>query len=304
MALLLVTLAPASRAAEPVSAETAARAAALKKKGDDAMDALRYDEAIAMYSEAYGLGADPALLYNRGRVYQARSEYPQALADVERFDREASSELRARVPKLAELLVELRSHVSTLTVTCNVEGARVLVRDRQLGTTPLPEPTKLNAGPAVLEIAKEGYLVYRQELSLAGGESVVANVSLISKEKGGILAVRASGPGTVFVDGKPLGKPPLETTLDAGTHRILVRSDQFEDTETTAVVLAGERKEIMLDLEKRPSIFTRWWFWTAAGVVVAGGVAVTVALLTNKPAPSGDGFAPAQVRGPLTVAAW
>jgi hypothetical protein len=36
------------------------------------------------------------------------------------------------VPGLAELVAELRGRVATLEVRCPVEGARVLVRDRQV----------------------------------------------------------------------------------------------------------------------------------------------------------------------------
>jgi tetratricopeptide (TPR) repeat protein len=52
----------------------------LKRRGDEAMDSLQYDEAIADYSKAYAISKDPVFLYNRGRVYQARDRYPEALA--------------------------------------------------------------------------------------------------------------------------------------------------------------------------------------------------------------------------------
>jgi hypothetical protein len=268
------------------------------------MDSLRYEDAIAAYTDALGLNPDPAILYNRGRVYQARSEYPQALADIERFDHEASAELRSRVPKLVELLADLRSRVATLAITCNVSDARVIVHDRPVGMTPLPQALKVNAGPAVVEVVKDGYAPFRQEMSLPGGGELVANVALVSLAKGGILAVRASGTGSVYVDGKPIGTAPVETTVEAGSHTILVRSPSYEDAQTTAVVVAGERKEVTVALEKQPSVFGRWWFWTAAGVVVAGGVATAAALLTEKSPPSGDRFSPSQVRGPLSVASW
>jgi hypothetical protein len=306
VSLLLLAMACAAGSAHAGESAPAAaqRAAELKKKGDVAMDSLRYEDAIAAYTEALSINPDPALLYNRGRVYQARSEYPEALADVERFDREASADLRSRVPKLAELLAELRGKVATLSISCNVSDARVLVRDRPVGVTPIAQHLKVNAGPGVLEVIKDGYLPFRQEMNLPGGTEIVTNVVLVSQAKGGVLAVRASAAGTVFVDGRPIGSAPVETTLDAGSHSILVRSSEYEDAQTTAVVVAGERKEVTVSLEKRPSIFGRWWFWTAAGVVVAGGAAVAVALLSEKSPPDGDRFTPAQVRGPLTVASW
>src|SRR4051794_30916405 len=94
-ALLLVALATASPRASFAQAPPAAaapavsRAAELKKRGDDAMDSLRYDDALAAYAEAYGITRDAALLYNQGRALQALGRYPEALASIERFAKEA-----------------------------------------------------------------------------------------------------------------------------------------------------------------------------------------------------------------------
>jgi hypothetical protein len=46
-------------------------------------------------------------------------------------------------------------------------------------------------------------------------------------------------------------------------------------------------------------ITAKWWFWTGVGVVVAGGAAVTIALLApHRSAPEGD-IEPRQVTAPL-----
>ena len=105
--------------------------------------------------------------------------------------------------------------------------------------------------------------------------------------------------GTIFVDGKPVGAPPAEAAVDAGSHVIRVTADGFEDVETSAVIDAKSKKEIDLHLKKSGSILGSWWFWTGVTVVVlAGGAAITYALLTERSASSGD-IAPGQVRGPL-----
>ena len=91
--------------AQPKPAERA-QASALKRKGDAEMDLLHYAEALASYSEAYELTHDPALLYNRARVLEALERFSEALDTLERFGTEGSPELRARVPKLKELMGE------------------------------------------------------------------------------------------------------------------------------------------------------------------------------------------------------
>ena len=67
----------------------AARAAELKKTGDDAMDSGRPADAVSAYTQAYALSKDPALLYNRGRALQGIAEYPQALEQLEAFEQQA-----------------------------------------------------------------------------------------------------------------------------------------------------------------------------------------------------------------------
>ncbi len=65
------------------------------------------------------------------------------------------------------------------------------------------------------------------------------------------------------------------------------------------MVVAGERKELMVQLEKR-GIVSKWWFWAGVGaVVVVGGAVITYAVLTERPAPQGDGFQPGQLSAPL-----
>lgn len=300
LAAMLGAYAPPSLAAPPSPPSAAAE---LKKKGDDAMDSLQYDEAIADYTKAYELSSDPALLYNRGRVYQARSQYPEALADIERFEREASPDLQKRVPQLASLLADLKSKVSTITVQCNVSGAHVLVRSQEIGTTPIDKPLQVNAGAATpIEVLAEGYEPYRKEVDLPGDTTTPIDATLVPKTKTGTLVVKTSqGPATIAIDGKILGNAPVEATLLAGQHAISVTSDKYKDVKTTAIVTLGQKREISIDLQSKPPIVAKWWFWTGVGVVLVGGVVVTYALLSEKSQPQGDQFSPSQVRGPLTT---
>jgi hypothetical protein len=262
--------------------EAAAKAAQLKEQGNKAMDGLRYQQALALYAEAYGLTQDPALLYNKGRALEALGDFPEALATQEEFDAKASPELRQKVAGLPKLLADLRSRVSVLELHVNKEDAEVRAGDRVLG----PASQKrfvLNAGKITVKVQREGYFPIERELSLAGGQTTVLDLTLLSKAERGVLLVRSPVSGSmVTVDGIAFGMVPTETPVMPGTHRVHLSHEGYKPTDTTAVVIAGETKQLDLSLEAETPVYKKWWFWTGIGLVVAGGVATTIALTTEK----------------------
>jgi len=286
-------------AAEAPADDAKTRATELKRQGDDAMQRIDYQHALELYTQAYELDPNPALLYNRGRALEALAHYPEALEQLEAFDRDAPPELKARVPKLGELLANVRSKVSTLQIRCNIGGARVLVRQRVVATTPLKAPLRVNAGKAVVEVEADGYNNYRKSLNLPGGGALDLDIQLLSKATSGVLVVSSPVPGAVvFVDGSRVGAVPAQAVLPAGKHQVTLRHKDYDEVDTSAVVQAGLKNEISVALEKPPPITAKWWFWTGVGVVVVGGAVVTYALLTEKKADKGD-IPPGQVSGPL-----
>ena len=292
---------PASAPLPASAAPPAERAADLKKRGDDAMESLRYADALGAYAQAYALTKDPALLYNQGRAQQALGNFPEALADLERFASEASPELRARVPKLDELIGDVRKHVAHLAIQCATRGARVLVRDRVVGTTPLAAPLDLDAGYAVVELDADGYEPYRRDVDLTGGTQTMLDVQLVPRKLTAFLRVGSTAASAVVsIDGSPIGNAPIEAVVPPGTHKVAVHRDGYEDTVSTVVIAAGEHKEVTLEPQKNAPFTTKWWFWTGVGVVVVGGVVTTAALLTEKSPSKGDSFSPNQVSAPLT----
>jgi hypothetical protein len=298
LAAAATVLAGADARADP-SPEDAAKSAELKRQGDRAMETMHYPEALDAYGKSYEISHEPALLYNRGRALQLLGRYPEALEELEKFQHEASPELALRVPTLAKLVAEVKTHVSSIRVSCNVDGARVLARDVAVGVTPIQAPVRLITGHAAIEVLAEGYLPFRKEYDLEAGAVVDLSVNLVAKASAGVLAVTSTQPGSiVLVDGESLGVAPLETTLNAGNHRIVLNTDGFEDTETTAVVKSGARTDVRLSPSKPASLLSQWWFWTAVGGAIVGGVVVTYAVTRERPADTGT-FGPGRAAAPL-----
>ncbi len=145
-------------------------AADLKKRGDAAMQDLHYREALESYDLAYAITHDPAILYNRARALQALGNYPTALDAIEEFVRVAPDELKQRVPKLADLVADIRDHVGLVVVESPVAGSTVSVQGGVMGTTPLPAPLRISAGTAMITVEARGYVTFRKEVNVVGGK--------------------------------------------------------------------------------------------------------------------------------------
>lgn len=276
-----------------------AEAAALKKRGDEALAGKRYEEALAAYEQSYAIVPNPALHYNRGRALEFLARYPEALAEILRFDEQASAELKARVPGLPDLIRDLRARVATIRVQCNVAGAKVLVADKLVATTPLDKPVEVNAGTAKVEVFADGYFPFKRQLALKGGATTEIDAPLASRDTMGYLVVQSPLPGArVTFDGRAAGVVPAEAALSVGSHLVALESEGYEPGETTVVLRAGERREVSVPLKKARPLTSRWWFWTAVGVVVVGTAVVVgvIAAQTEKDPPTGDNFSPAQTR--------
>jgi hypothetical protein len=294
LACLVLTLAV-------LTASSAARAddgAEAKRRGDDALVAGRAREALAAYEEAWAANPDPALYFNRGRAYLALGEYPAALDQLEAFSREASPELRAKVPGLEKLLREVQGKVSTIAITSNVEGATVALDGARLGTTPIAHGVRVAAGTGKLLVVKDGYLPFERVIALPGGGLATVDATLASRTTSGILAVTSRVAGAVVtVDGKSVGNVPSEIVVASGPHQVEVSLAGHRTASSSVVVAAGSRRDVTLDPE-RESILGAWWFWTGVGVVAAGVTITIVALTTDKDAGSGS-FNPGRISSGL-----
>jgi hypothetical protein len=291
----------ASPAAAQATPDNAARAAELKTAGDEAMDKLRFADAVDAYQRAFNISHEPALLYNLGRALEGLGSYPEALAKLEAFDEVAPPELKQKVPGLEKRIAELRQRVTTLVITVDVPGARILVRNAGVGVSPLGKPLRVSAGHAEIEIDADGYLQFKKELDLPGGGAATVDAHLSSKDKNGVLAVHASAPGAeVAVDGRRLGVAPLDTTITAGEHTIVIRHPDYRDFETQVSLKGGERRTVDAQLQS-PRIYSRWWFWTAIGVAAAGGAVAAYAATTEK-SPSKGSIAPGTIKVPAALA--
>lgn len=291
--VMLLTSMPRAAWAQATPAETPLPAGTPeedKRHGDEAMVALRYQEALTFYRRAYDATKNPALLYNMGRAFEGLAEFPKALDALEEFTEKAPPELKARVPKLDELVADVRKRVATMIISAPVAGAEIRLGNKVLGTTkPGQTVFRVNAGPQTLTVTHRDFFPFERPVTLAAGKIETIDVVLASRSAEALLHVTSPVEGaSVAVDGKTLGNVPAEAPMKPGQHRIALTRDGYDKAETSVVLIAGERKDVDIPMAVHDSITKKWWFWTGIGVVlVAGGIAIYAVRNTEKDTSSG-----------------
>jgi hypothetical protein len=276
------------------------RATALRAQGNDAMLGMRYSDALQSYEQAAKLAPDDVGLdYSIARAHQLLGEYPQALTALEKFETRASPEAKAKVGRLDELYAQIRPRVSTLELRCSVSGARVLVRDKVLGVTPLPV-TRLGAGAATVQVELEGFFTETRNVVLPGGSSLALELELHPRSTSGLLSVRTDPMGSeVLVDGRASGTstPSIELALPAGPHEVVAHREGYDDARVPFFLAPGSSRELAIPMSRSVPITARWWFWSGLATAIAGGVALGIALTTER-SPQRGTLSPGQVGAP------
>src|SRR5262249_36685154 len=132
---------------------------------------------------------------------------------------------------------------------------------------------------------------------LKGGATVTLDARLAPRTVETLVVVRTRPVADIAIDGRPIGRAPLQARVDPGSHELVATASGYEADHVAMALSAGDRRDLDLVLEKPPPITSRWWFWTGIAVVVAGGVATTIALTTER-SPDRGTFSPGKIPGP------
>jgi hypothetical protein len=270
-----------------------------KSRGDKAIAEGDYAAAAEAYRRGNKIQHHPAFDFNLARALQGLGRYAEALDAVERFEREASPELKAQVPDLEVMIRELKANVGSLVLVGEPHKARVRGNERELGEYAPGRTLRCDTGPLDLVVTAEGFLPIEQHVTIAAGDTETVALKFERRDDRATITILTSVVGSqVAIDGRAVGHTPLETKLEPGSHRLRLEHADRETLETNLVVTRRERRTVTFDLERRPALWSKWWFWSGVAAVAAGAIVTGVALSTSKSATPGD-IQPGVISAPL-----
>jgi len=155
----------------------------------------------------------------------------------------------------------LSRDVSGLTIAAQPPGATVTVDGMALMPPAPSYDTFVKPGVThKIKITAPGFIDYRKELSLAGGEHQTVTAKL---QEGGVLMVKTNISARVYVDDKAVGTAPLSPlALAEGTHTVSLRAQKpYLSYSTQVTVEKGKTVEARVDFGtvevKAPGVVAR-----------------------------------------------
>ncbi|HUU03021.1 MAG TPA: PEGA domain-containing protein [Myxococcota bacterium] len=200
---------------------------------------------------------------------------------------------------------------SQLAVVANVTGADVFLDGNKIGRTPLVLTKDIGRGTHLVEVRQQGFDTALREIKITGGSLKVAvklKKAVLTTAKPAVeeppastAAGRVKHAGQV-ARGEVVGEKLGGGKADIRSHAIATRPSLgrkpvalSRKAETGPVATEPSKPFLPRSAEQtaqppsRP-LYKQWWFWTAIGVAVAGGVTgLVLGLSPEGGIPSGKG---------------
>ncbi len=268
---------------------------------------LQYADALAAFERSAKLRPHAVTTYNIGACQRALGKYTlsrktlrEALERDARADKsELSDSLRAEtngfLAQIEQVLARVDVVLAPVDASLAVDGQPLQVEEAGVlvaGTRP-PGPgesPKVSRFALVVDPGSHLFTVTRK-----GFADAVVNKTFLPGARTSLSLELDKLPATlafssnqaravVAVDTLDVGVAPVDIQRPAGRYHVVVKKPGFVTYEADVDARAGERTDLRVTLKEEPrSLTSRWWFWTAAGVLVAGVAAGTYVATRPEP---------------------
>jgi hypothetical protein len=234
-----------------------------------------YAGAALKFQRAYELSKDPRLLWNMAATEKYLRRYTRVESLLKQYLVEGGPYLTDADRTAAQGLLEtMGTFIAEVTFKVDEPGAKILVDEAEVGTSPLDKPVRVDQGARKFRVTKPGFGDFTATQTLAGGATVTLDVDLVEQVHEGRLRVSAENGAEIFVDGKMVGKGQWEGRLASGTHRVEVKASGKQPWRSDSVVQDGQLTTVAVSLSSNQQAASGvpTWMWIAGGVVAAAGL--------------------------------
>jgi hypothetical protein len=287
------------------------------RRGTELARDARWGEALAAFERSAAVHPDAGTRFNIGVCHRALGRYARARIAFEKALAEqgpGTELLPSVVDEIKGYLREIEGVLAVADVTLTTR-ARIAVDGAPLERVSGERTPTFIAGVAaagkgsvvparrfrlvldpgvhVIVVSSPGFsdAIVRRTFTPGTNRAVDLELSRLPAS----LRIESTTSGAaVSIDGIDVGATPLAVERPSGRYKVLVRKDGYLPYEVTTDLRPGERGSVRAKLNRDdPALTERWWFWTGAGVLLAG-VAVGTYYATrpepDRPALDGGGL--------------
>lgn len=226
--------------AEPRDAEAEERARLHFSRGVALYRDGAFEGAAVEFERAYTEKPNPAVIYNIGQTALQQHDYVSARSAFERYLRLGGASVDAeRRAQVEAQLAELRGRIGYLVVRASVDGAEVVIDDREAGRTPLSAPIAVNVGRHRLEVRTDSGRAAVRTIEIAGGEEITETLELPAPPR----------PSPTTLDRLPHERTWLRPLRVAG---VLTTSALLGAALTTGYFAKQAERTLRAELDRRP----------------------------------------------------
>jgi hypothetical protein len=305
LALALVVAPRAAVAADPPAEESpeTLQARAQFVEGTDFVHKAQWADALSAFERSAKLKPHAVTTYNVGACERALGRYALARKTLQHALTENQTaggtqlpdtvlqEIHAYVDQIDALLAAADVTLDPPSSTITVDGRPLEVGDaaatppvlvagiREPGPGESPPAAHfkmvLDPGVHVITLSRKGYADAVVNRTFLPAQTAVLPLAL-DRLPATLHITSNQERAVVAVNGADVGMAPVDVSRPGGSYRVVVTKPGFVTYEAQVNAQPGEDVDMKATLpEERHPITKQWWFWTAAGVVVAGAVVGT-----------------------------
>ena len=213
-------------------------------------DDANFEAAQVEYRQIFQASKNPRVLYNIGVCWKERKYYAQAVSAWEQQLAAKDKLPKAEIDRANSALETVRPFVTTLEIESNQTGAKLSIKEIDVGSTPLASPVPIDVGPNKLVLEKAGFAKVERTIEVIRGQPVKIKLNMVPAEKTAPAKITVTGAedATIFIDGTEMGPAPFIGEVPTGRHTFEARKKNYVTGRQTSVVVFAEPLKITLSL--------------------------------------------------------